>query len=273
MLIRLKQLVNSVIIVGLSLTILSAKEIPITQEVELTVPLGKFSVVEFPFKIEAKNIASFLITKELGKDYKKSTLDNIMDKEIDIPNPNPSKRNIKPKKKKSKNISIKQNTNGFTFFAKKTGVLKMVVWGYKHPILLTIKVSKKNGFRLYQFVLPQSDSELVRKTEEGNHEKNVNYIMVNLFNQTLPRGYKSNSKDVTYQTKSFSLRLNRQIVGRKYLGQEWILTSKLQEKTFIHEESFYQKGIYGVSLEADSVDKNESIRVFIVRANSKKKVK
>jgi len=269
--IYLKQLVSSFVLIGLFLTTLSAKEIPITQEVEITIPLGKFSVVEFPFKITSRNVTSFLVAKELNKKKDKSTLDTLINKDVELSSPSAKKR--KHKKKKSKSISIKQNINGFTFFAKKEGVLKMVVWGYKHPILLTLKVSKKGGYGLYQFIVPQSESEQARITEEGSHEKIVNNIMVNLFNQTLPKGYKSNSKDITYKTDNFILRLNRQVVGRKYVGQEWILSSKLKEKTFIHEESFYQKGIYGVSLETDWVDTNESIRVFIVRASSEKKVK
>jgi hypothetical protein len=265
-------------------TIAAAKEIPITQEVEITIPLGEFAVVEFPFKVESKNITSFLVDKPIvvasDEDSDIDVNNEILNKSIEpkeadtslaAPPPTKSKAQSKPQAKpQSKHISVTQNLNGFTFFPKKIGVLKMVVWGYKHPVLLTIRVSKEDGFSSYQFILPHSDSKEVVTTEQGAHEKIVNDIMVHLFNQTLPKGYKSISDDQNFKSNEYGLRLNRQLLGKKYMGEEWIFTNDSQEKAVVHEESFYQKGIYGVSLESDSANQGESIRVFIVRSASEK---
>ncbi|MFA6195374.1 MAG: type-F conjugative transfer system secretin TraK [Sulfurimonas sp.] len=276
MLVLLKPLVSSLLLLISFTSVATAKEIPITQEVEISIPLGKFAVVEFPFKIESKNITSFLTDKAVNKnEMEDSDVENsIIDKPIAPIGENgneasKAKPTVKPKPK-SQYISITQNINSFTFFARKVGVLKMVVWGYDHPILLTIKVEKNDGTSLYQFVLPHSDSKEVVITEQGSHEKVINEIMVNLFNQTVPKGYKSNSNDENFESNGFSLRLNRQVVGKKYLGEEWIFTNNSKEQAIIHEESFYQKGIYGVSLETDSVKPTESVRIFIVRNASEK---
>lgn len=274
MLNRLKLTVISIFVIALAVS-LNAKQIPISEEMEITIPLGKFSVVEFPFKITSRNITSFMVAKKIdksGKEVDKQTTKN--DKLLGTNTISRMNKKIKRKhKRKSKYISIVQNVNGFTFFTKREGVIKMVIWGYKVPILLTIKVSKQNGYGFYQFILPQSDSRQVIKTEQGPHEKIIDKLMVNLFNQTLPRGYRTDSKDIVYKSKGFQMRLNREIIGRRYLGQEWILTklnNNAQENgvSVIHEESFYQKGVYGVSLEANKIKKGESIRVFIVRSLS-----
>jgi len=94
--------------------------------------------------------------------------------------------------------------------------------------------------------------------------------MVHLFNQTLPKGYKSNSSDEMLESNGYTFRLNRRLIGKKYMGEEWILTNHSGEKGDIHEESFYQKGVYAVSLEDDDIDVNQSVRVFIVRGTDKK---
>lgn len=253
-----------------------AKDLPITQEVELTIPVGKFSVIEFPFKISSKNITSFLIKKKLsksGEQIKKET--SLLDTPVRKPIPKSSSSKKKGKKastkKKSKYIDIKQNKNGFTFFPKKEGILKMVIWGYDHPILLTLTASRNDGFATYKFILPQSKSKEVFATEQGSHEKIINKLMVHLFNQTLPKGYKNSSRDVIYEIADFELRLNRELIGRKYSAQEWILTNNASSQFNIHEESFYKPGIYGVSLEVDIITPKESIRVFIVKKASEKR--
>lgn len=273
MLINSKQLVSSLLLI-VGITILNAKEIPITQEVEITIPVGKFAVVEFPFKVTHKNITSFLVSE--SSKAKSKEKHNTLNKELLNSKPNGS-RLPKPKHKRpgkrSKYLSITQNVNGFTFFARKEGVLKMVIWGYKQPILLTIRAKQKNGFGLYQFVIPQVDSKVVLKTEQGPHEKIINKLMVHLFNQTLPRGYKSLSTDKIYNSNGFEFRLNRQLIGKRYIAEEWILTNNTSKESIIHEESFYQKGIFGVSLENDKLKPNESVRVFIVRSGSKKRIK
>lgn len=268
--VHLKLLVSSLLLT-IATGVLNAKEIPITQEVELSIPLGKFSVVEFPFKISSKNITSFLLEKPINKESGENSdvENNIINEPVGPKDGNSAASPAKPKPKE-KYISISQNVNSFTFFARKVGVLKMVIWGYEHPILLTIKVDKNDGFSSYQFILPQSESKEAVITEQGSHEKVVNEVMVHLFNQTLPKGYKSDSSDENFESNGFGLRLNRKVIGKKYLGQEWILTNNSKERAVIHEESFYQKGVYGVSMETDAVNPTESIRVFIVRSASEK---
>jgi len=268
MLVRLKQLVSSIFILVFISTLLGAKEIPITQEVSLTIPVGSFSVIEFPFKITSKNITSFLLDKPIVTD--KKTKEDIFEKPIQEKKKTNSKKK-KVKNKKLKYMTIKQNINSFTFFPKKEGVLKIVIWGYDHPILLTIEVKRTEGHSSYQFVVPHSKSKEIFKTEQGSHEKIINMIMVNLFNQTLPRGYKNDSRDYVFNSNGFRLRLNREVIGRRYIGQEWILTNTSNQKSLVHEESFYQKDIYGVSLETSNLKMNESIRVFIVRKGSEKR--
>lgn len=273
MLIHLKQHVNKRLIIlsafSLFAVAVSAKQIPITQEAEIVVPVGQFSVVEFPFEISGKNITTFMTKIKVIKEKKVDSVDNLND---DLLNSGANtteskKKTVESKGKGLKNISIVQNVNSFTFFPKKEGVLKMVVWGYDHPILLTIKAESKNGFGLYQFVQPLSKSSIVAETEQGSHEELVNMLMVHLFNQTLPKGYKSSSKDVFHSSNGFEIRLNREVFGKKYLGQEWILTNVSNANQKLHEESFYENGVYGVSLEDNKVDKSESVRVFIVRSN------
>lgn len=265
---RLKQIVSSLFII-LGVVSLSAKEIPISEEVQLTIPLGKFSVIEFPFKVTSKNITSFMVNKKIKISNNKNKNEKQLIQSENVLAANVQKKLRKHKKsskKRDRYISIVQNVNGFTFFTKREGVLKMVIWGYKHPILLTLKVSKNNGYGFYQFIVPQSESKEVIKTEQGSHEKIINKLMVNLFNQTVPRGYKSDSQDIVYKSNGFTMRLNREIRGRRYLGQEWLLTNNSNDgNNIIHEESFYQKGIFAVSLENNTIKKGESIRVFIVR--------
>ncbi|MBW6487564.1 type-F conjugative transfer system secretin TraK [Sulfurimonas sp.] len=242
------------------------KELPITQEVEIVVPVGEFSVIEFPFKISAKNITSFMVKQKVveGKESNQEKKEAVSDLLAEKNKQGPVQKEMPMK---TKNISIIQNVNSFTFFPKQEGVMKMVVWGYDHPILLTIKADKKNGFGHYQFILPQSKSEFAAKTEQGSHEETINMLMVHLFNQTLPKGYKSSSKDVSFESNGFLIRSNRELIGKKYLAEEWILTNKDNDDTIIHEESFYEKGIFAISLEDNFIKNSESIRVFVVRTN------
>ena len=276
MLSHLKLLVSSLLVVTIASS-LFAKEMPITQEVELSIPLGEFSVIEFPFKITSKNITSFLPIKKIITKVKKVGKEkvNLDDDLVRKPIPKKVKKvdSSKLKKtinqrKKSKYISITQNINSLTFFTRKEGIIKMVIWGYDHPILLTLRVSRKDGFGLYKFILPQSKNKDAIDMEQSSHEKVINKLMVHLFNQTLPNGYKSISKDINFISNGFAMRLNRKLIGKRYTAEEWILTNHTDVDSEIHEESFYQSGVYGVSLEVDSLKQEESTRVFIVRVAS-----
>ena len=67
------------------------------------------------------------------------------------------------------------------------------------------------------------------------------------------------------------MRLNRSLIGKRYLAQEWVLTNHTNTDSVIHEESFYQAGVFGVSLEVDKIKPEESIRVFIIKSASEKR--
>lgn len=275
MLKRLKLIASSIVVIS-TVTIVYAKDIPITQEVQLTIPLGSFSVIEFPFEITSRNITSFMPVRKIKKTTKVinkviKEQESINDDFVRKPIPKKvKKKSNESLKKRSKYISITNNVNSLTFFTRKEGQLKMVIWGYDHPILLTIKVAKEDGYGSYKFLLPLGKNQDVLKTEQDSHEKIINKLMIHLFNQTLPKGYKSKSTDKNYISNGFSLRLNRSVIGKRYMGEEWILTNHTSIESTIHEESFSKKGVYGVSLEADTLMPDESVRVFIVRAASKK---
>ncbi len=271
MLSLLKPLVSKLVIFILFITSLSAKDIPITQEMELMIPVGQFSVVEFPFKITSKNITSFMgaIEKSDGNIVRE---DKILEEPIvkkDIKENTGKEKN--PKKSKEEDISIVQNVNSFTFFPKKAGAMKLVIWGYDHPILLSIKAVAKDGFSSYRLITPLSKSSDVMQIEQNTHEQVINTLMVHLFNQTQPKGYKNSTRDENYKSNGFELKLNREMLGKSYLAQEWLLTNTNEKEAIIHEESFYQKGIYAVAVESDKVGHKENVRVFIIRQTSKER--
>lgn len=280
---HLKQLANNLTIVALStffiISSVNAKEIPITQEAELTIPVGEFSVIEFPFKITSKNITSFMTSMQTSEESNIVVEDKVLEapiinKDITVKEEQPQQTQQKPKKiakSTDDGISIVQNINSFTLFPKKTGVIKLVVWGYDHPILLSIKAVAKEGSSLYKFILPQSKSTEIAGIEQNTHEQVINTLMVHLFNQTSPKGYKNSSRNESYTSNGFKLDLNRELLGNNYIAQEWLMTNSNNKEVTIHEESFYQKGIYAVALEADTIKNKESIRVFIVRQSSKER--
>jgi hypothetical protein len=232
---------------------LFAVDVPLTQVINIEISFGKFNVLELPFKIKSIDKASFIPHKLLVQ--KKS------DGEVtDLTSSGESISDIS-----SNAMIIKRGENTITLFPKRYGVLRTVIWGYKYPVMMEIKVVKSKYPKYFKFTGQNTNKKDSLKFESTSHEKVITKLMKYLFNRKTPKGYDSVSKNTIYHSNGMKILYVKALVGHGYVADEWIVKNVTNETITLYEEMFYKDGIYAISLENDTIAPGEKCRMFIVK--------
>ena len=257
-----------------ALTSLMALDMPILNKQEIYLENGKFTVMEFPFKIKKTINSGFLVELKTAREeeYKgDSDIDSVM-----LPEDKPTATTKKKKAviTKIKNpIEIKQGQMSLTLLPKKLGSFELIIWGYKkYPIMLTIHVvdidSKESTPTYYNFLDYETDKEEAKSFEKTAHEKVIIKLVRAIYNNKLPTGYKSlgYSQDFTNASDVLLYKLNRAYIGNAYRVDEWVIRNIGDESVKLYEEAFYTEGVYGISFENDLLPGHQQTRMFVVAA-------
>jgi len=273
----LVQIVFSFVIVSS----VGAREIPMVQNIKITIPFKSLSVIEFPFEIKDKRFTPFEYKKKKKKKGSKSGEVNPLEDEISLPQsqkPSPitsirsnnTKNGAKGKgTKKITNFSVSWGKNFLQIFPKKIGTTQLIVWGYrKYPMLITLEVS--NDKKKYQSYVKFTDFELeqdklAKKTlKKMSHEKSCSRLIYHLYNDKVPTGYKLETVDEEYKDQNFVAVLSKQLVGKYYTAKEYRLQNMSDKSVILNEPMFSSEKTYAVTIENRKLKAHESTRLFIV---------
>jgi len=285
----LKQIVLLVLIASYNL---NAKDIPIAQDWELELPTNEFNILEFPFKIHPRSTKFKTTKKEVIKDgvveednlfitpepEKKSKEENVNKKlalpkasktaNKDINRTNP-KQHIR-QSSKSASLVVKKGIKTLELFAKKAGTIKFVIWGYEqYPIMIKLKFSDglKETENFYHFIDTSIKKEDATHFESSPHEIVLSRLTYALFNKKIPNGYRRivGKQEFQYPKKGMNLRLIFSYVGDKYVGEYWEITNTKDSILKLDETSFYNDGIYAVSIFQNQVSAGGTTPLYLIR--------
>jgi len=266
----LVQTVFSLVLIGSALV---AKDIPLVRNIDIYIPYKEFSVIEFPFKIKGYAFTPFVYKaeikdKKIGLDptYKTPSLkkapSSIPQKVIKA-----TKNKLKAKKHATP-INVAKGNNFFRLYPKKIGKTELLVWGYKeYPVMIKLHVTKDvtKYDKQIKFLDYSIKEAKAKKFESSSHDRVVIKITKALYLKTLPQGYKNRSLHTEYISNDLHVELTKTIIGKRYKGEEYILTNNNSDTVTLMPEMFEGKGIYGVTFINNILTPKSSTRVFIVR--------
>ena len=245
---------------------LPAVEVPLQEAMTVYIPLGEWSVIDFPFEIKGIMQTSFMYetpdTNGKGsapKRYDAPPPPGSGKIALKAPLGNGTIAGTEPLQEDSGQtpIHISKGVNLLSFFPRFDGSMELVVMGHKgYPIMLRLVVDGKQGEKLYTFFDPRlRQKETVERFESDDHEKVISRLVTHLYHNTTPYGYTSVNKKMEYRYEGLEYRLVRQIVGKRYIGEEWLITNPAgAQKTFyLYNQLFLQEGIYSATLVADTL--------------------
>jgi hypothetical protein len=245
--------INSLLALLLLPFTLFGVEVPLTQVLNVDISFGKFNVLELPFKIKSIDKASFIPNKLL-------VTTNDSGQTTDLTSGGESIADIS-----ANAIVVKRGANTLTLFPKKYGRLRMVVWGFKFPVMLEVKVVQGKYPKYYKFTDYTVSKKSAVNFESTSHEKVITKLMKYLFNRKTPKGFENVSKDLMYESNGLKLLYARALVGSRYVGDEWIIQNLTNNTISLYEEMFYKDGVYAISLENDYLKPGEKCRMFVVK--------
>jgi len=241
-------------------------ELPIASKYKIVIANGDFTVFEFPFKIKKTFSSGFLLAKnaKVIEKLKKENSEIVVDP-----------RNRGRIAKKNKSIQIKQGQKTLTFLPKARGNFKLVVWGYsKYPLMFDITVVEKEKKKklqyYYKFLDYSNNQKKEEKFETDPHEKVIVKLIRHMYNKEVPSGYNNVKKTKKFHDDVFSYTLNFSYIGRRYVVEEWLLRNDTNKKIKLYEELFLKQGVYAVAFENDLIGSGKTIRMYIVRATTRK---
>ena len=257
--------------------VLSAKEVPIVKQLTILVPYKEFSVIEFPFEIKGSDFTPFVsVVKETdGVATENENPSELVVPKLDIKNelppgaPTAIKQIITPTSNGKKTpIDVTKGKNFIKLYPKKVGDTELIVWGYKYPIMLKIKVTeeKDKADKLISFIDYDEQKQEANKFESSYHDKNVINITKALYNNELPKGYTEVIKQKEIISDSLKFLLIREYIGKQYSGQEYLVTNIGTQNIILDFDIFRgQKGLYGITFTHDILEPNKQTRLFIIK--------
>ena len=258
--------------------VLSAKEIPIIQAIEIKIPLKEFSVLEFPFEVKEKKFSPFVYKKKIKK--KSKEFDPLKQK-VSIPSTEQGTNNKKffslnQFKKKNGTTTTKQTSKAFAstwgknfvqFYPYKIGKTQLIVWGYsKYPLLITIMVSsdKKDTDTYLKFVDYQKKESRNASLKGISHEKICSKLIQFLYHNKTPSGYKTETYHQVYHSNTLKFVLIKTLIGKRYSALEYSVENTSKETQRLNEPMFASKSTYAISIENRELEPGEATRMFVI---------
>lgn len=281
----------------ISYTSLFSKEVPLLKVVSVNIPVGEYSVLDFPFEIVTLKAKTFKYkrnkTQLMSMPSNQSTQLIPTKDGITLSKKNDNTGNkisSGSKSKPGKNVlGLEKGKNVIVFRPKHKGSTELIIWGYKDfPIMLKINVTDiADSDKHIKFVKILDDRKDVENFESKPHEKIIELITRHLYDESYkskPAGYESIVRRAEYNINVkdrdgnviaiLHNSLIREIVGRDYLGEVWnvnlignanIIVPKGLEVNITGPLYGKADGIYGVSPEHNYVTSEHGTRVMIVR--------
>ena len=259
----MKKIITTLLLLVFSAT---AAELPINNKYEISIENGEFTVFEFPFEIKKTFKSGFLLDKNSEEIQKMKN----NDAQISI-----DPRTNKQTTHKKNIIQIKQGKHSMTFLPRARGTFKLVVWGFKYPIMFDIKVvdnkgkNKKDLEYYYKFLDYSNSEKKAEKFETDPHEKIIVKLIRSVYNKKLPSGYKSARFSQEFADKYFNYTLNFSYIGKRYTAEEWLIQNKTNKSISLYEEQFTKENVYAVAFENNIVEAGKTTRMYIVRKTTK----
>lgn len=281
-----KQIVSKIFILFLLISGVSfAKDVPLMKTVTVNIPKGEYSILDFPFELKEIQTKAFSYKRTVKK--KVEVLDaKINDVQEKITLNKKNEVSNEPKSVSGNALGLEKGLNVLTFRPQHFGSAEIIIWGYENfPIILKVEVVEpKEADKYIRFVEVVDNKKDVIKFESSPHEKIIENIVKHLYDENYeskPAGYESIVRNFSYEVAvlgkdkkpigTLKNSLIREIIGRDYLGQVWnvnfVPDEKHKENTniMLYEEMFDEDGVYGVSLESYSINKENGTRVMVVR--------
>lgn len=267
MLKTLAQTACSLLLVG---TVLFAKEVPIVKQIEIKLPYKEFSVIEFPFEIKAHDFTPFV--SKVYIDTKQSTpKDDFavpkMKGQAEQLNKKPAPKKITTIKK-SNPMDVGAGKNFIKIYPRKTGSTELLIWGYKdYPIMLKIEIVDSNEADKYiKFIDYDRKTDLAEKYESAPHDRIIINLTKALYNNNVPSGYTLSTNKREVFGSGLKLVLTKQIDGKLYTGQEYMIENTSNKNTVLDTSMFRgQDGIYSITFSNDFIKPSEKTRMFVVK--------
>ena len=267
--------------VVLSSLYLFANDVPISKVETIEIEKGKWTIIEFPFKILGKDVTPFkrkiLVTKLVKDKPLKSTTSvksiaptmipkaTIVNGKIQIKN-----KKTTTNKKTSKSLKVLTSENIIKLYPRNSGKTEFIVWGYDYPMVINIIVKDKiedNDYNQHiKFIDYKIDKKVVAKFESNYHEKIIERLLTALYNKKAPKGYQKVIDNVIQKdmTNHLTFSLDISFVGNNYIGQTWNVTNTSKTIINLYEEMFAQSNVYMVSFENNILQSNETTRMFTI---------
>lgn len=265
--------------IAFSISFLIAKDVPIREQQSINIPVGEYSVFEFPFKIQYKDFTPFKykIKKETKKNGKDDSSKNIIIKPVlkngkpVLPEKNINIKGKDVKGKNTKNFTVQSSDNIIKFFPKKEGATELVVWGYDYPVIIEINVVKKENIKqdemleqYYNFIDYKKQTQEVKKFESNYHEKILEKILIGLYNNKPIPGYKVDLSNETYNSGDLEFTKITSHIGHNYIGEQWAITNNGKSNISLYEEMFAKDNVFLISFENDKLLPGETTKLFVV---------
>jgi hypothetical protein len=250
----------------------NVRKVPIMESIELTVPIGEFSVIDFPFKIEALSSTSFMRDLNRASPPIKSTV------QIKQEATQQGRQTGSPITKTETlptqdSISINRGVNALTFFPREFGRVEILVWGGDHPIMIFVVVDKI-GEKYYSFFDPRAKDKSIDTFEALPHDRVISDLLKHLYKGTAPGGYQYKEvKGEHIPLNGFEATIGKILVGNRYQAEEWYLKNTTTSNLRIDPSLFYTSGIYSITPERDYLKGGEASRLFVIRQSESKEIK
>jgi len=293
-----KQIVFRILLVSAIFASVSAKEIPVMEKVVIEVPVKEYSILKFPFNITNLQMGGFRYIKKNTQPNtqqpESKAIEKSGTKKINLGAQQNSAANPKSDATINTNnpLNIKKVDNMITLRPSMKGELEMIVWGNKDfPMIVNLKVLDVGDTNIEFVQLVESRKEVL-DFEASAHEKVIERITRHLYNPDVnrkPGGYENVTRKEIYEVgirdregltfARVRVELLREVVGRRYVGQEWNVnivpefededgnTIEIQKDFYLnlYEEMFDNHGVFSVSLETYRITPKHGTRVIIVR--------
>ncbi len=287
MLHHLVRTASSVIALGLTITALNAKDIPVMKETTLEISVKDYSVVKFPFKVTNMQLGSFRQKVKVEKETVLGIENNGVQKITLSKN-----QQAEPARNGGNILNVKKIDNMLTFRPSAIGETEMIIWGNKDfPMIINLKVVE-DADKNIEFIQVLDSRKDVLNFEANPHEQVIEKIMRHLYNSEVnkkPGGYENVVRKEVYDVgikdrdgNTFArvrTSLSKEVVGSRYVGQVWNVNivaefdNEANETINIpdgfvltlYEEMFDNDGVFAVSLETYRISKEHGTRIMVVR--------
>lgn len=276
----LKTLVRIVLINSVLAMSLFANDIPIQEKMEINIPINKWSILEFPFKIKDKTFTAFKRkVVKIEKKEKKINKPELKKPQSIVVNGKELQVAAKPKKEvveNKKSLHVDGSENIIRFLPKNEGSLEMVLWGYdEFPIIFTINTVAEEDSpsedmqQYFRFKDYKIEDKKAITFETDTHYKILEKLLKALFTEEIPRGFKQKITKKFFNNQLIQMNSLFSYVGYNYIGETWLVTNISPERINLYEEMFSQKGVFLISLESDYLNTGDSARVWIISKKDK----